>query len=57
MDETGTLTIPDSVTKIGEGAFANLSGLKTIIIPGTVKEIGASAFAYNKTLETVIMQD
>ena len=57
MDETGTLTIPDSVTKIGEGAFANLDGLKTIIIPGTVKEIGASAFAYNKTLETVIMQD
>ena len=57
MDETGTLTIPDSVTKIGEGAFANLDGLKTIVIPGTVKEIGASAFAYNKTLETVIMQD
>ena len=37
MDETGTLTIPDSVTKIGEGAFANLEGLKTIVIPGTVK--------------------
>ena len=57
MDETGTLTIPDSVTKIGEGAFANLSGLKTIIIPGTVKEIGANAFAYNQTLGTVIMQE
>ena len=24
MDEKGSLTIPDSVTKIGEGAFANL---------------------------------
>ena len=57
MDETGTLTIPDSVTKIGEGAFANLSGLKTIIIPGTVKEIGANAFAYNSTLEKVMMQE
>ena len=57
MDETGTLTIPDSVTKIGEGAFANLEGLKTIIIPGTVKEIGTNAFAYNSTLETVIMQE
>ncbi len=57
MDETGTLVIPDSVTKIGEGAFANLDGLKTIIIPGTVKEISANAFAYNKTLETVIMQE
>ena len=57
MDETGTLVIPDSVTKIGEGAFANLEGLKTIIIPGTVKEIGTNAFAYNSTLETVIMQE
>ena len=57
MDETGTLTIPDSVTKIGEGALANLDGLKTIIIPGTVKEIWANAFAYNKTLETVIMKE
>ena len=57
MDENGTVTIPDSVTKIGDGAFANLSGLKTIIIPGTVKEIGEDAFAYNQTLETVIMQE
>ena len=56
MDENGTLVIPDSVTEIGEGAFAN-EGLKTIIIPGTVKKIGVSAFAYNTTLETVIMQE
>ena len=57
MDSNGTLTIPDRVTKIGEGAFANLKGLKTIIIPGTVEEIAANAFTYNKTLETVIMKD
>ncbi len=57
MDENGTVTIPDSVTKIGEGAFANLEGLKTIIIPGTVKEIGKNAFAYNATLENIIMQE
>ena len=57
MDETGTLTIPDSVTKIGEGAFANLDGLKTIIIPSTVKEIGMNAFAFNNTLENVIIND
>ena len=56
MDENGTVTIPDNVTEIGAGAFAN-EGLKTIIIPGTVKKIQANAFAYNSTLETVIMQE
>ena len=58
MDEkTGTLTIPDTVEEIGEGAFSNLSGLKTIIIPSTVKRIAMNAFAYNSTLEQVIMQE
>ena len=57
MSEDGTLTIPERVTKIGEGAFSNLEGLKTIIIPGTCKEIAQNAFAYNPTLEHVIMED
>ena len=57
QEENGTLTIPDIVISIGEGAFSNLEGLKTIIIPGSVRTIGENAFAYNKTLEKVIMQD
>lgn len=57
MDSNGTLTIPDTVTTIGEGAFANLTGLKTIIIPGTCKEIAKNAFINNTTLEKVILQD
>lgn len=57
VDENGTLRLPDSVTKIGEGAFSNVEGLKTIIIPRTVKEIGVRAFANNQTLEKVIMED
>ena len=58
MDEnTGSLTIPDSVTAIGEGAFANLEGLKTIIIPSTVKRIEQNAFKNNSTLENVIIQE
>ena len=57
VDETGTLKIPESVTKIGEGAFANVEGLKKIIIPGSVKEIGINAFANNLTLEMVIIED
>lgn len=57
MDSTGTLTLPSSVTKIGEGAFSDVEGLKTIIIPGTCKVIGKNAFSNNKTLEKVIMQE
>ena len=57
MDSSGTLTIPDGVTAIGEGAFADLSGLKTIIIPGTVKEIRQNAFRNNADLENVILQE
>jgi len=58
MDEaTGSIIIPQSVTKIGEGAFSNLEGLRTIVIPGTVKEIGTNAFRNNKTLEKIIIQE
>lgn len=57
MDDTGTLRLPETVTSIGEGAFSNVEGLKTIIIPGTVKEIKKNAFSYNTTLEKVIMED
>ena len=57
MDESGVLTLPESVKKIGNGAFANLSGLKTIIIPGTVKEIGTNAFTNNADLTRVVLQE
>ena len=57
MSDDGTVTVPETVTKIGEGAFSGVEGLKTIVIPGTVKEIAANAFSYNTTLENVIMQE
>lgn len=57
MDETGTLTLPDTILKIGYGAFSGVEGLKTIIIPGSVKEIAENAFSNNKTLETVILNE
>ena len=56
-EETGSLTIPETVTAIGEGAFTNLEGLKTIIIPSTVKRIEQNAFKNNTTLENVIIQE
>jgi len=57
MSSNGTVTIPENVTKIGDGAFSGVDGLKTVVIPGNVKEIGANTFAYNQTLETVVLQD
>ena len=57
MSDDGTVTVPETVTKIGEGAFSGVEGLKTIVIPSTVKEIAANAFSYNTTLENVIMQE
>ena len=43
---TGTLTIPASVTKIGEQAFFNCTGFDKLVFASTqnLKEIGASAF-------------
>ena len=34
VDSEGNLSLPDSVNKVGYGAFSNVEGLKTIIIPG-----------------------
>ena len=40
-----TITIPDSVTSIGNYAFEYCTGLTDIIIPDSVTSIGSSAFA------------
>ena len=37
-------TIPNSVTKIGEDAFFDCTGLTSIVIPNSVTEIGVGAF-------------
>ena len=39
-----SVTIPDSVTSIGSGAFGGCSGLTSITIPNSVTSIGDSAF-------------
>ena len=62
VDETGTLIIPSTVkgitvTKINNGTFAKVAGIKRVIIPGTVKEIGSTAFMGCPDLEVVIIPD
>lgn len=47
--------IPNSVVKIGEGAFFKCEMLKSIEIPDSVKYIGYQAFAYCKALDHIVI--
>ncbi|MCQ2053311.1 MAG: leucine-rich repeat domain-containing protein [archaeon] len=44
MTATGQITIPNSVTTIGDNAFSDCSGLTSITIPNSVTTIGNWAF-------------
>lgn len=48
-----SVLIPDTVTYIGDYAFADCSSLKEIKIPDSVTSIGEKAFAYCSSLESV----
>ena len=48
------VTIPDTITEIGEKAFIN-SGLTSVEIPSSVKKIGTQAFSECYSLERVTM--
>ena len=39
------ITIPDSVTRLGNSAFMDCAFLETVTLPDTIKEIGSCAFA------------
>ena len=43
--KSGGFTIPDSVTSIGDYAFASCTGLTSVTIPNSVTSIGDGAFA------------
>ena len=49
----GAVTIPNSVTQIGEYAFDGCSGLTSVTIPNSVTEIGSYAFSYCSGLTSV----
>ena len=50
---SGSYTIPDGVTSIGEAAFFACSGLTGVTIPNGVSSIGDSAFRYCEGLTSV----
>ena len=51
------VTIPNSVTNIGEYAFYGCSGLTSVTIPGSVTRIGSSAFSGCSGLRSVTIPD
>ena len=47
------VTIPASVTSIGDGVFFKCSGLTEVNIPDTLKDIGSGAFPANAEIKRV----
>jgi hypothetical protein len=52
--KTGSYTVPDSVTGIGDGAFDHCAGLASVMIPDSVTNIASGAF-YSCTSLTNVM--
>lgn len=53
--EIKNVIIEDGITKIGEGAFDDCSGLKSITIPNSVTEIGGQAFRFCESLTNIFI--
>jgi len=51
------MTIPDSVTSIGDGAFRNCTSLSSVTIPGSVTSIGDCAFYDCTSLSSMTIPD
>ena len=52
---TGEITIPNSVTTIGYGAFSRCTSLTNITVPNSVTSIGERAFANCTSLTNIII--
>ncbi|MCM1131559.1 MAG: leucine-rich repeat domain-containing protein [Anaeroplasma bactoclasticum] len=52
-----SITIPESVTSIGESAFSYCSSLTSITIPESVTSIGKSAFFYCSSLTSITIPE
>jgi hypothetical protein len=50
-----SITIPNSVISIGEGAFCHCSNLENITIPSSIIRIGNEAFYYCSSLKSIVI--
>lgn len=55
IGKDGVVTLPDSITRIGDNAFTGKKNLVEIIIPDSVTSIGQYAFSICKNLRKVII--
>lgn len=53
----GDVVLPDSVKTIGDGAFYNCSGLKSVVLPSQLTELPAELFYNCGKLTDVVMGD
>ena len=54
---TGTVTVPDYVTAIGDYAFYSCPGLETVILPESVESVGQYAFCDCPDLRSVLFRN
>ena len=52
-----SLTIPNDVFFIGEGAFSNCENLKSIVLPDSVSAVGTKAFENCKSLSAIKLSE
>ena len=52
-----SVTIPESVTKIGNGAFYNCTGLSSVTLPASVTKIGNGAFCHCSSLKSIAIPE
>ena len=56
-DENGVYVVPETITMIGESAFAGDTSLKEVVIGSNVKTIGSGAFQYCTSLKKVTIAE